>query len=68
MKFMAIPALIAPGAPDLIREWGYAGVAFFLVTAIVAHTAHRDPIAFNVVNLALLGCLAVSYASGNKMI
>ncbi|PRY20523.1 DoxX-like protein [Aliiruegeria haliotis] len=60
LKFLAIPALIAPGMPDMLREWAYAAVALFLITAIVAHAAHRDPFFYHVINLALIGVLIVS--------
>jgi hypothetical protein len=44
----------------LAKEWAYAGLAFFLLTAIVAHSAHGDPWTFNLANLVLLALLFVS--------
>ena len=63
LKAMAVPVLLIPQIPIRVKEWGYAGVAFFLVTAMVAHQAHRDPIALNLVNLLLLGLLITSYVT-----
>ncbi|MEM8711962.1 MAG: DoxX family protein [Planctomycetota bacterium] len=60
MKIVAAVLLLAPGVPPVLREWAYAGVALFLVTAIVAHEAHGDPRVLHLVNLAFLGLLAVS--------
>ncbi|MFK7966430.1 MAG: DoxX family protein [Burkholderiaceae bacterium] len=61
MKLLAIPALIMPGLPTPVREWAYAGVALFLITAMIAHYAHGDPIALNLLNLLLIVLLVVSY-------
>ena len=61
LKLLAIPALIMPGLPAPVREWAYAGVALFLLTAMVAHYAHGDPIALNLLNLVLMALLVVSY-------
>lgn len=51
LKLLAIPALIVPGLPAVLQGSAYAGVALFLLTAIVAHAAHRDPFVFHVVNV-----------------
>lgn len=64
LKLLAIPALIVPGMPHMLREWAYAGVALFLLTAVVAHAVHRDPFIFHVINVALLAILFVSRYSG----
>ena len=61
LKFLAIPALLLPGMPLPLKEMAYAGVGLFLLTAIVAHAVHRDPIYFNVINVLLLGVLFASY-------
>ncbi|MEO1366038.1 MAG: DoxX family protein [Acidobacteriota bacterium] len=61
LKILAVPVLLVPQVPLRVKEWGYAGVALFLLTAVVAHYAHRDPIALNLVNLLLLGLLVTSY-------
>lgn len=61
LKLLAIPVLLAPAVPIYLKEWAYAGVVFFLITAIVAHFAHDDPLLLNLLNVVLLAVLAVSY-------
>ncbi len=61
LKLIAIPVMTFPGVPAPLRKWAYAGVALFLLTAIVAHHAHGDPAVLNLLNLALMSLLAVSY-------
>lgn len=61
LKVIAALLLIIPQIPNQLKEWGYAGTFFFMLTAIVAHFAHKDPIALNIVNLVLIGILAASY-------
>lgn len=46
-----------------MKEWAYAGVALFLLTAIIAHHVHGDPVVLNLINVVILGGLAVSYCS-----
>lgn len=61
LKLAAIPVLLFPEAPNTLQIAAYAGVAFFLITAMVAHFAHRDPIWLNLINVVLLGMLSLSY-------
>ncbi len=61
LKIIAALLLIIPQIPVSTKEWAYAGTFFFMITAIVAHFSHKDPIALNIVNLVLLGVLATSY-------
>ncbi len=63
LKLLAVPTLLIPQVPHAAKEWAYSGVALFLLTAVVAHHAHGDPIALNLVNLCLFGILAASSAS-----
>ena len=60
LKLMALVVILLPAFPLRVKEWAYAGVAIFLVTAIVAHVAHRDSHWVTLANLLLLGVLAVS--------
>ncbi len=60
LKVMAVPVLLLPMMPVQGKEWAYAGVALFLVTAIVAHTAHGDTFAITLLNMVFLGVLIVS--------
>lgn len=61
LKVLAALIIVLPSAPMVIKDWAYAGVAFFLVTAIVAHFAHGDPLWITIVNLVFLGVLLLSY-------
>ena len=60
LKSMAVVLLLVPQVPLQVKEWAYAGVGLFFVTAIVAHVAHKDPIWINLVNLFFIGSLIVS--------
>lgn len=60
INLVAIILLLIPTIPIYIKEWGYALAAFFLITAIVAHTAHNDPFYFTVSNLVFICLLVVS--------
>ena len=61
LKFLAIPVLLIPTIPMQMKEWAYAGVGLYLITAIVAHAAHKDPIILNVINIAFVALLILSY-------
>lgn len=63
LKLLAVLIIAVPGAPMLAKEWAYAGIAFFLLTAIVAHSAHGDPWTYTLANLVLLAMLFVSRSS-----
>lgn len=60
LKLIAVPVLLLPFVPVQFKEWAYAGTALFLITALVAHTAHRDPVSFTLLNLIFLAILATS--------
>ncbi|MEL6543889.1 MAG: DoxX family protein [Myxococcota bacterium] len=66
LKVLAAAILIVPSVPWPLREWAYAGVAFFLLTAIVGHAAHRDPFVFHVINGVLLIRVYVSRAAAPR--
>lgn len=61
LKPIAAVILVLPSAPIQLKEWAYAGVALFLLTAIVAHYAHKDPWMLNLINFVLLALLTFSY-------
>ncbi|MEL6537337.1 MAG: DoxX family protein [Bacteroidota bacterium] len=67
LKVVAAIALIIPAVPGVVKEWAYAGTAFFLLTALVAHLAHRDRIGLTVILLILFGILAVSRYSWSAL-
>lgn len=60
LKIVGVIALLAPQVPLQVKEWSYAGIGLFFVTAIVAHVAHRDAFVLSVINVVLLALLAVS--------
>jgi hypothetical protein len=41
-KFAGLAVLLLPMAPARLKEWAYAGFAFTLVSAIIAHLAAGD--------------------------
>lgn len=68
LKITAVVLLLAPQVPIQVKEWAYAGVGLFFVTAIVAHAAHKDPIWINLVNVFFIGLLIVSNIYLHKII
>ena len=43
-KFAGLAALLIPIVPARLKEWAYAGFAFTLVSALIAHLAVGDPV------------------------
>ena len=62
LKPIAAIVIVVPQIPTRIKEWAYAGIALFLLTAIVAHIANKDPWVITVVNCLFLVLLFVSYS------
>lgn len=60
LKLLAAAILLTPLIPVQIKEWAYAGVALFLITAIIAHYAHGDSFALHLINVFFLILLFVS--------
>ena len=60
LKIIAVAVLLVPQVPIQVKEWAYAGVGLFFITAIVAHLAHKDPIIISLINVVFLGLLIVS--------
>jgi hypothetical protein len=67
LKIVAAIILLLPIVPFQIKQWAYAGAALFLVTAIVAHIAHKDSVAITIINLLLLAILVVSNYTLHRM-
>jgi hypothetical protein len=44
-KLLGLVALLVPMVPARIKEWAYAGFAFTLVSAVIAHLASGDGVA-----------------------
>lgn len=68
LKIIAVAILLIPQIPMQVKEWAYAGVGLFFLTAIVAHTAHKDPFVITLINLVLFGLLIVSNIYLHKMV
>ncbi|WP_299710993.1 DoxX family protein [uncultured Tenacibaculum sp.] len=66
-KTIAAFVLIIPNLPILLKEWSYVGTGLFLITAFVAHIAHRDSIFISLLLLILFLVLALSYMTFHKI-
>ncbi|KZS42885.1 hypothetical protein AWE51_16080 [Aquimarina aggregata] len=60
LKIIAVIILLVPQIPLQIKEWAYAGVTFFFITSIVAHTAHKDSIFISLLNLLFIALVFIS--------
>ncbi|WP_243643684.1 DoxX family protein [Tenacibaculum sp. M341] len=63
LKIFAVITFLIPKTPNIIKEWTYAGIAFFLITALVAHIAHKDSIVSTFAVLVLFFILGISHYS-----
>lgn len=68
LKLIAAVVLVLPQAPIYAKEWAYAGVGLFLLTAIVAHAANRDPIAISLLNIGFFAILIASNVSFHRLV
>ncbi len=66
LKALAAVLLLLPSTPLFLKEWSYAGVFFFLLTAFVAHLAHKDSPFIAVLLVVLFVVTAVSYVYFKK--
>jgi len=67
LKLIAIVILLLPNIPIQIKEWAYAGVGLFFITALVAHIAHKDSIFITLLLIVLFAVLIVSNIYMNKL-
>lgn len=67
LKIIAVIILLVPQFPVWLKEWAYVGVGLFFITAIIAHTAHKDPFIITIINLILIAILATSYISLHRL-
>ena len=67
LKIIAVFILLSPQVPLYVKEWAYAGVGLFFLTAIVAHWAHGDPIYISVINIFFIGLLVLSHIYLHKL-
>lgn len=67
LKSIAVIIILLPNLPIALRISAYTGVALFLLTAIVAHIAHKDPIVITIINIIIGITLAISYVYCMKL-
>ncbi|MEL7147079.1 MAG: DoxX family protein [Bacteroidota bacterium] len=67
LKGIAVLVLVVPQIPLPVKEWAYAGIGLFYLTAMVAHIAHKDPFITSVFNIIILMILMTSYVCFKKM-
>jgi len=60
LKIIAASILLIPNLPTFVKDWAYAGAGLFLITAIVAHTAHNDSVFITVFLFVLFAVLITS--------
>ncbi|KYG83040.1 hypothetical protein AWW67_06345 [Roseivirga seohaensis] len=68
LKLIAAVVLLLPFAPIQLKEWTYAGVGLFLITALIAHIKHKDSIFIMFLLLMLMGILIISNIYMNKIL
>jgi len=66
LKIIAVILLLFKFIPLQIKEWTYAGIGLFLITAFVAHLKHKDSIGILILLLVLFFVLCVSNIYMNK--
>ncbi|WP_298533464.1 DoxX family protein [uncultured Algibacter sp.] len=67
LKIIAVIILLTPSIPFQVKQWAYSGIGLFLVTAIVAHIAHKDSFLFTLINIFLIMLLVISNFYLNKI-
>lgn len=60
LKLLAVFVLVVPAFSLQMKEWAYAGVGLFFLTALVAHVVHRDSWGISLFLIVLIVLLAVS--------
>ncbi len=60
LKAIAVVVLLVPKMPMYAKEWAYAGAGLFLITALVAHIAHKDSLAITFLLFVLFAILITS--------
>ena len=66
LKLLAAVILVLKILPTYVKEWAYAGTALFLVTAVVAHIAHRDSKWIQLLLVILMVILIISWYTYHK--
>lgn len=65
-KIIGVLLLLAPFSGRL-KEWVYAGFTINMISGSIAHAAQGDPTSAVVTPLILMGILAISYLSFQKL-
>jgi len=60
LKIIAVFLILIPQIPIQYKEWAYSGILLFFITAIVAHTAHKDPFIITLINIILIAITIIS--------
>lgn len=60
LKLIAAILILLPFVSEQVKEWTYAGVGLFLLTAMIAHIKHQDSILILILLVVLMGILIVS--------
>ena len=68
LKLLAAIILLVPFASLQLKEWTYAGVGLFLITALIAHIKHKDSIFIMLLLVILMGVLIISNVYMNKIL
>lgn len=66
LKIIAVVFLLVSFIPVQVKEWTYAGVGLFLVTAFIAHLKHKDSIGILILLIFLFAVLCISNIYLNK--
>ncbi len=68
LKIFAVIILLLPNLPIAMKEWAYAGILLFFITAFVAHVAHKDSIGISILLVVLSAIAITSYHTMKKML
>lgn len=63
LNILAAFVLLIPSIPIRFKEWAHVGIGLFLITSIVAHVAHKDPIGISLINVVFILLLIVANVS-----
>ena len=66
-KYIGVLLLLIPFRFRPVKEWAYAGFGITLISAVIQHVWHGDPVANVVSPIVLLAILVVSYICYNKL-
>ncbi|MDW7694805.1 DoxX family protein [Flammeovirgaceae bacterium SG7u.111] len=67
LKIIGVIVLLLPNIPTQMKEWAYAGFGLFLITAFVAHIAHKDSIGISLILIFFFALLIVSNIYMHKL-